>query len=196
MATQTLSLSPKLVSTLQEFEKQILPAKMKPIAENGTLLFSWLVKNGIASQDSILRGDVTVEDFVRASKAIVGSLVWEVKPKLLVGIETAKKGMQGERNDKKDTVAAAAEKKKVEEATAQSEADAKNFKTIAIAIHAFYPTTRFGVLDEARQKAERKRLTDWVASLKGKYASEAILKALLAEIGKLYEKETKSRERV
>lgn len=195
MSNQTATLSPKAVSVIGEFEKSLLPAKLKPTAKNIDVLFYTLAEQGVTLPDC-LAGNFSVEDLRRATNNKLANFDWVVKPAKLLALEGAKRGMVGERNDKKDSIASNAEKKKVEEATAQAKEDEKNFKTVATAIESFFPTSRFGALDVARQKAERTRLTDWVASLKGKHTSEAIIKAVLAEIEKMYDKETKSRERV
>jgi hypothetical protein len=181
-----------ILNAIHQFNAAIKPAVLDPehAVENGTILVEWCKANGTAFND------LTADALRRAASAEATKLFWKVKPAKLASKDADRSGSDRQREDKAATVKAKAEAQQTQKAAEQNLADAKIYKECESVILAYYPTTKFGSLAEGRQRAERERLTDWVASVQGKFTADAILKAVLAEIEKLYATEEKSRERV
>jgi hypothetical protein len=195
MTTAQTTLSPKAVATVKHFLTTI-SGKIRPTEANYATLYRGLLNQQGFSLEDVLAGNFTSDDLRISLNANVDKIDWLEKPAKLKGVEAAKNGLQGFVQDKDATKDLATKRAENEARIAKEDADAKNFKLCDEAIQAYYPTTRFGSLAEGTQRAERKRLSEWVASIKGKFPSAEILKALKAEIEKLYAAEAKSRERV
>jgi hypothetical protein len=186
---------PHIIEAIRKFQSAILPAVLDPnrTVENGTILFAWCNTNGIAFDE------VTPDDLRRAASAEAAKLYWSVKPAKLRDTSKEAQGVSKGPNRiavKEEADKGNAARLQTQKAAEKSLADAKVFKEVDQAIAAFYPTTRFGTFDGATQAKERTRLTTWVETLKGGFKAEAILKAVVVEINKLYAAEEKSRERV
>jgi hypothetical protein len=175
------------ISTMTEFGKAILPAKLADTHRNGYLLTNWLSTQGL---------DISVENLKKAANAQLSLLEWEVEPaKLAARKENSKPNLsQSTREAENDF---AAKVRAGEAADAKKKIDAANLRQTELAIAAYSPVDPMGQrIAYGKQESLQKFLRESVEKFKGKYTTDGILKWVKQQIADAYSADEKSRERV
>jgi hypothetical protein len=161
-------------------EKELLPAKLADIPENGEAISMYVIAHKLPE---------TIDGVRIAIKALTHSLVWDVAPKAAKPIP-----QQGKRDDRKDTERASAIKEANEKILAQKKVDEENFKTAAEVIAHYLPIDNRGRIEHAKQERNQAALRAMVEKAKQeKYSSADVLAAVRREVAKMYEVDEKAR---
>src|SRR6266513_634895 len=156
-----MSISPEVQQVLDQLnvaQKRILPAKMVDSPANGLALSKYIHENNLAP---------TAENFYAAINALLTQLAWAVKPAKLLAQEQNERP-RNQNDALKDASAFEAKVKAGEVADAHAKAEAKSEKDILALISTFFPISKRGQLDHAKQSEVQKLLRNYVAKEKSR----------------------------
>jgi hypothetical protein len=172
-----------------EFQNALAPARLQNTHENGVVLEAERQRRKLP---------MTVESLVKITNDILfeGKLTWLVEPAKLKARQQ-NTAIQNKNDAAKSQDAFAAKVKAGEVADAHAKAEAEAEKDTLSLIATFFPISKRGQLDHAKQSEVQKLLRDYVAKQKAIGAGMKSVQTMVSdEIRRQYELQERSVERL